>query len=118
MSGNEQICSIEKGSQAGHLLKINKRADISSPLQGQDRNIICVAALSFNMKHFILLLCTALSFKHILSDWCNCTMTGAIPHPHQSLLWRYGLIPNMTSPALPPPFPPWSASMFYGYSDK
>lgn len=40
--------------------KINKSDDIVSPLQGQDRNIICFAALSFSMNHFILLVCTPL----------------------------------------------------------
>lgn len=76
-----------------------------SQLQGQDRNIICFAIFSFSMNHFILLVLdsAALSFRYILLEWCNCTMTGPIPLPHQSLCRRYGRPLNMTTPAPPPP---------------
>lgn len=76
-----------------------------SQLQGQDRNIICFAIFSFSMNHFILLVLdsAALSFRYILLEWCNCTMTGPIPLPHQSLRRRYGRPLNMTTPAPPPP---------------
>lgn len=120
MSLNEQICRIKTGSQAGNHVKLTRRDDILSLIQGQDRNIICFAALflQHGSIHPPRLRSSALSFKRILSDWCNCAVTGAISHPHQSLPWRYGLLPNMNTPTLLPSFPPWSASMFYGYSDK
>lgn len=78
-----------------------------SPLQGQDGNIICFA--EFFLQHESLhppsVYSPAPSFKHILSDCCNCTMTEPIPHPHQSLQWRYGLLPNMTPSSLLPTLP-------------
>lgn len=108
----------KKRLQGRRSFKNNKRDYFLSPLQGQDCNIICFAAFEHESLHPAGPYSPALSFKHILSNLCNCTMTGAIPHPHQSLLWRYGLLPHMTTPTLPPLCPPCSASVFYGYSDK
>lgn len=107
LSFNGQICRIKKGSQAGHHLKLTREMISRHCYKVKTVTSFVLLRFSFSMNHFILLVRAppALSFKHILSDWCNCTMTGAIPHPHQSFLWRYGLHPNMTTPILLHPFP-------------
>lgn len=101
MSFNEQICKIKKRLQCRGSINNNKRDDFLSPLQGQGYNIICFAAFQHEALHPPSPDSPALSFKHIVSNLCNCTVTGAIPRPHQSRLWRYGLLPNMTTPTLP-----------------
>lgn len=78
------------------------------------KRVTSFVLLRLSMNHFILLVSTLLLCPSSTSypSYCNCTVAEAIPHPHQSLLWRYDffltrlLPPSLLSslPGQPPCF--------------
>lgn len=101
MSFNEQICKTKKLSNAGDRLIITR--EMISCHRYKVKAITSLVLLRFSMKHFILLVRTLLlcpsNISHqtcVIAPWQEQFLI-----PHQSRLWRYGPLPNMTTPTLP-----------------